>query len=35
MKMHKIQHFVTICEKPRFEISNFHEQNHFITNAYA
>ena len=33
-KIHKIQHFVTICEASFFEISNFHEQNHFRTNAY-
>ena len=32
---HKIQDFVTICEKSFFEISNFIEQNHFITKAYA
>ena len=30
-KIHKLQHFVTICETSLFEISNFHEQNHFIT----
>ena len=35
LKNHKIQHFVTICEKSFFEISNFNEQNHFITKAYA
>ena len=34
LKIHKIQHFATICEKPRIEISRFYEQNHFITNAY-
>ena len=33
-KIHKIQHFVTICQKSLTEISNFHEQNHFITIAY-
>ena len=32
-KIHNIQHFVTICEKSLFEISNFHEQNDFITNV--
>ena len=30
-EIHKIRHFVTICGKSFFEISNFHEQNHFIT----
>ena len=30
-KNHKIQHLVTICEQSLFEISNFQEQNHFIT----
>ena len=30
-KNHKIQQFVIICEKSLFEISNFHEQNDFIT----
>ena len=34
-KNHKIQHFVTICEKSLFEISSLNEQNHFITKAYA
>ena len=34
-KNHKIQDFVTICEKSFFEISNFIEQNHLITKAYA
>ena len=33
-KIHKIQHLVTICEQSLFEISNFHEQNHFFTKAY-
>ena len=33
-KIHKIQHFVTVCRKSLPEISNFHEQNHFITKAY-
>ena len=33
-KIHKIQHFVTICENTLFELSNIHEQNHFITKAY-
>ena len=33
-KIHKVQHFVTICQKSLTEISNFHEQNHFITKAY-
>ena len=33
-KIHKIQHFVTICENLNFEISIFHEQNHFIIIAY-
>ena len=32
-KIHKIELFVTICEKSLFEISNFHEQNHFIPKA--
>ena len=31
--IHKIQYFVTICEKSLFEILNFHKQNHFITKA--
>ena len=34
-KKHKIQHFVTSCDKSFFEISSFYEQNHFITKAYA
>ena len=33
-KINKIQHFVTICENISFDISTFHEQNHFITMAY-
>ena len=33
-KIHKIQHFVTICENFIFKISIFHEQNHFVTMAY-
>ena len=33
-KIHKIQHFVTICEKSLLEISSFYEQNHFITKAF-
>ena len=33
-KIHKIKHWVTICEKSGFEIPNFQEQNHFITKAY-
>ena len=33
-KINKIQHFVPICENTRFEISIFHELNHFITIAY-
>ena len=33
-KIHKIQHFVTICQRSLSEISNFHKQNHFITKAY-
>ena len=32
-KIHKIEHFVTICENSLFEIANFQEQNHFITKA--
>ena len=30
-KIHKIQHFITICQKSLSEISCFHEQNLFIT----
>ena len=30
-KIHKIQHFVTICQKSLSEISHFLEQNHLIT----
>ena len=33
-KINKIQHFVSICENTSFEISIFHEQNHFITMTY-
>ena len=33
-KIHKVQHFVTIWQNSLSEISNFHEQNHFITKAY-
>ena len=33
-KIHKIQHFITIWQKPLSEISYFHEQNLFITKAY-
>ena len=33
-KIHKIQHFVRICETSLFEISHFHAQNHFRTKAY-
>ena len=33
-KIHKTQHFDTICETLLFEIASFHEQNHFITEAY-
>ena len=34
-KNHKIQHFVTVCEKSLFEISSFNEKNHVSTKAYA
>ena len=34
-KIHKIQHFVTICGKSLSEISNLHERNHFSINAYV
>ena len=27
-KIHKIQYFIAICEKPLFEISNLCEQNY-------
>ena len=33
-KIQKIQQFVNICETSLFEISNFYEQNHFITKTY-
>ena len=32
-KIHKIQHFVTICDESLFEISTLREQNHFIAEA--
>ena len=30
-KIHKIQHFLTICEKLVFEISRLRELNHLVT----
>ena len=33
-EIHKIRYFVTISGNSLFEISNFQEQNHFITKAY-
>ena len=33
-QIHKIQRSVTICENFIFEISIFHQQNHFMTMAY-
>ena len=33
-KTDKVQHFVTICQKSPSEIYNFHDQDHFIIEAY-
>ena len=32
-KVHKLHHFFTIRQRSLSEISNFHNQNHFITKA--